>query len=69
MPPNFELCKKITAITPMAMQLTVGSKSINYSDPTAPVLKKFVTMGGRSLSIYHHMDEGLDFGVGLQRQM
>lgn len=43
-----------------SMRLTVGSSSIDYSDPTAPVIKKLVAIGGRGISIYKLTDTGLD---------
>jgi hypothetical protein len=44
-----------------SMRLTVGTESIDYSDPTAPVFKKLVAIGGRGLSIYKFSsDEGLE---------
>ncbi len=42
-----------------SMRLTVGTESIDYSDPTAPIFKKLVAIGGRGLSIYKFTDEGL----------
>ena len=43
-----------------SMRLTVGTESIDYSDPTAPNFKKLVAIGGRGLSIYKFSDEGLE---------
>ncbi|KAL7427677.1 LOW QUALITY PROTEIN: hypothetical protein ACHAXH_003770 [Discostella pseudostelligera] len=43
-----------------SMRLTVGSESIDYSNPTAPNFKKLVAIGGRGLSIYKFTDEGLE---------
>ena len=43
-----------------SMRLTVGTESIDYSDPTAPIFKKLVAIGGRGLSIYKFSDEGLE---------
>jgi hypothetical protein len=43
-----------------SMRLTVGTESIDYSDPTAPIFKKLVAIGGRGLSIYKFTDEGLE---------
>ncbi len=43
-----------------SMRLTVGSESIDYSDPTAPVFRKLVAIGGRGLSIYKLTNDGLD---------
>jgi len=34
------------------LRLTVGSSSVNFSDPTAPVIEKIVAFGGRGISIY-----------------
>mmetsp|Transcript_5683 Transcript_5683/g.11085 ORF Transcript_5683/g.11085 Transcript_5683/m.11085 type:complete len:706 (+) Transcript_5683:69-2186(+) len=43
-----------------SMRLTIGSSMIDYSDPTAPVIKKLVAIGGRGVSIYKLTDAGLD---------
>ena len=43
-----------------SMRLTIGTESIDYSDPTAPIFKKLVAIGGRGLSIYKFTDEGLE---------
>ena len=43
-----------------SMRLSVGSESVDYSDPAAPIFKKLVAIGGRGLSIYKLTDEGLD---------
>lgn len=43
-----------------SMRLTVGSSMIDYSDPTAPMIKKIVAIGGRGISIYRLTDDGLD---------
>lgn len=43
-----------------SMSLSVGSESIDYSNPAAPIFKKLVAIGGRGLSIYMFTDEGLD---------
>ena len=43
-----------------SLRLTVGSSSIDYSDPTAPMIKKLVAIGGRGISIYKLSDDSLD---------
>ena len=40
--------------------LTIGSSMVDYSDPTAPVIKKIVALGGRGISIYKLNDDGLE---------
>jgi hypothetical protein len=43
-----------------SMRVTVGSSMIDYSDPTAPKIVRFVGLGGRGLSIYKFSDAGLE---------
>mmetsp|Transcript_25923 Transcript_25923/g.47667 ORF Transcript_25923/g.47667 Transcript_25923/m.47667 type:complete len:380 (-) Transcript_25923:136-1275(-) len=43
-----------------SMRFTVGSSMIDYSDPTAPIIKNLVAIGGRGISIYKLTDAGLD---------
>ena len=42
------------------LRLTLGSSMIDYSDPTAPVIKSIVALGGRGLSIYKLTDDGIE---------
>ena len=43
-----------------SMRLSIGSSMIDYSDPTAPVIKDIVAIGGRGISVYKLNDDGLE---------
>jgi hypothetical protein len=43
-----------------SLRLTIGSSMIDYSVPSAPVVKKIVAIGGRGISIYKLNDDGLE---------
>lgn len=43
-----------------SMRFTVGSSMVDYSDPTAPLIKSLVGIGGRGISIYKLTDKALD---------
>ena len=43
-----------------SMRFSVGSSMVDYSDPTSPLIKSLVAIGGRGISIYKLTDTGLD---------
>jgi len=43
-----------------SLSMTIGSSMVDYSDPTAPIIKSMVAIGGRGISIYKLTDDGLD---------
>lgn len=42
-----------------SMRMTVGTAMVDYSNQTAPFIKRMVAIGGRGLSLYKLTDEGL----------
>lgn len=42
------------------MRFSVGSLMVDYSNATAPFIKRLVAIGGRGVSLYKLTDEGLD---------
>jgi hypothetical protein len=42
------------------MRLAVGSTMVDFSNVTAPFIKRMVAIGGRGVSLYKLTDEGLD---------
>lgn len=43
-----------------SLAMSVASSMVDYSDPTAPMIKSMVAIGGRGISIYKLTDTGLD---------
>lgn len=43
-----------------SMRMSIGSDMIDYSDPSAIVIKSMVAIGGRGISIFKLTDDGLD---------
>ena len=43
-----------------SMRMTVGSSMVDYTDPTAPMIKSMVAIGGRGISIYKLTDDALE---------
>ena len=43
-----------------SLRMSVGSSMVDYTDPTAPIIKSMIAIGGRGISIYKLTDSGLD---------
>ena len=43
-----------------SMRMSVGSLMVDYADPTAPMIKSMVGIGGRGISIYKLTEDSLD---------
>ena len=48
------------AVCSGSLRLTVGSSAVNYDNPSAPVIEKIVTLGGRGISILKETNDKLE---------
>ena len=56
-------CDETNSATPFCnadMRFTLGTSTVDYSDPTAPNIYQLVGIGGRGLSVFQVTDSGLE---------